>query len=723
MFTFKKSVLSFAVLMVSANIQADAFQRISSWTTAKNLTPSLNIKTETSAEIITVTQDGNQLIYSDSPRGGLGFIDISQAKAPKAAGFLALQGEPTSVTAAANYAYAGVNSSASYSAPSGYLASIDLAKLEVTQSCDLGGQPDSVALSKDQQYIAVAIENERDEDLNDGALPQLPAGSLIILPVEQGVVDCQAKQVVNLTGLAEVGSTDPEPEFVDFNEQNEIVITLQENNHIAIVDAKTAKVINHFSAGSVDIKGVDAKKDGAINFDRNLAQRPREPDAVQWIDNERFVIANEGDYKGGSRGFSILNKQGEVLFDSGSQLTYQIAAAGHYPDKRSGKKGVEPEGLEVATFGDTTYIFVLAERANVIAVYKDTGAAPEFVQLLPTGIAPEGAIAIPSRNLFVSANEKDLIEDKGPRSHVMLYELGTQKASYPQIQSVVNGDQTISWGAISGAVADPEKAATLYAVNDSFYRNQPAIFTIDASQTPAIITHKTLVTRDGVPAQKLDMEGITTDGNGGFWVSSEGKTAKLVPHALYNINAKGQIKKEIPFPTELLAVEKRFGAEGVTRIGDTLWIAIQRQWKDDAKNTVKLVSYNTKSQEWGAVLYPTQAAKQGWVGLSEITAYGDQVYIVERDNQIGEKAAIKRLYKVAQSQLQAAPLGGELPIVEKTLVRDFIPDLQQTKGYVTDKIESFAIDVTGTGYAITDNDGVDDSSGETFFFSTGKMAK
>ena len=71
--------------------------------------------------------------------------------------------------------------------------------------------------------------------------------------------------------------------------------------------------------------------------------------------------------------------------------------------------------------------------------------------------------------------------------------------------------------------------------------------------------------------------------------------------------------------------------------------------------------------------------------------------------------------------MKAAPLGSQLPIVEKQLVRDFIPDLQQLNGYVTDKIESFAIDVTGTGYAITDNDGVDDSSGETYFFSTGKM--
>jgi hypothetical protein len=40
---------------------------------------------------------------------------------------------------------------------------------------------------------------------------------------------------------------------------------------------------------------------------------------------------------------------------------------------------------------------------------------------------------------------------------------------------------------------------------------------------------------------------------------------------------------------------------------------------------------------------------------------------------------------------------------------------------VVDKIEGFTIDAAGNGYAVTDNDGVDDSSGETLFFSAGNM--
>jgi hypothetical protein len=226
-----------------------------------------------------------------------------------------------------------------------------------------------------------------------------------------------------------------------------------------------------------------------------------------------------------------------------------------------------------------------------------------------------------------------------------------------------------------------------------------------------------------MPAQKMDMEGIATDGQGGFWIASEGRTDRLTPHALYHVNAEGEIEEEIAFPAELLAAERRFGAEGVTRIGDALWIAIQREWADDPKGSVKLVYYNTASKEWGAVRYPLETPEQGWMGLSEITLHGDHVYIVERDNQIGANARVKRLYRVPLAQMVAGPLGGDLPMVEKELVRDLIPDLASYGGYVVDKVEGFAVDAAGVGYVSTDNDGVDDSSGETFFWSIGPVGE
>ncbi len=79
---------------------------------------------------------------------------------------------------------------------------VDVATKAVVATCDLGGQPDSVAKSADGKFLAVVIENERDEEVNDGAIPQLPGGNLTILPLVDGTPDCAAKVVVDLTGLA-----------------------------------------------------------------------------------------------------------------------------------------------------------------------------------------------------------------------------------------------------------------------------------------------------------------------------------------------------------------------------------------------------------------------------------------------------------------------------------------------------------------------------------------
>ena len=698
------------------------FNRIASFPVALNAPDA----EETSSEIITASEDGMMLVYSDSPAGGIGFIDITDASAPKPAGFLALDGEPTSVTIVGDKVFVGVNTSESYTAPGGHIAVVGLASRAVEATCDLGGQPDSIAHNHAGDLIAVAIENERDEDLGDGGIPQMPAGYLALLSVSDGALDCASLNKVDLTGLADVAGKDPETEFVDFNGADEVAVTLQENNYVVIVDGRTGEVTSHFSAGSMDVSTVDAKDNGEILFADNQASVVREPDAVKWLDDDRLVIANEGDWNGGSRSFSIFGKDGTLLFDSGNELDVMAARLGHYPDKRSDAKGVEPEGLEVATFGDVTYLFVLEERASLAAVYRDTGADPEFVQALPSGVAPEGAIAIPQRNLLVTANEADLGADGLARSHVMIYELAEGEAVYPHIIADMDGDKPIGWVALSGLVADAEEPGILYGVNDSFLGNQPSIYTIDATQTPARITSRVTVTRSGMPAQKLDLEGIALDGKGGFWLASEGRTDRLIPHALYNVNADGEIKTEVAFPDGLLASEIRFGSEGVTTIGEgddmVLWIAIQREWRDDPKGQVKLVSYKPATGEWGAVRYPLDAPSDGaWVGLSEIVAHGDKVYIVERDNQIGGKAVLKKIFSVPLSELVPAEIGGDYPVVTKTEVRDLVPDLLSTNGYVLDKVEGFAIDAAGEGFVVTDNDGVDDSSGETMFWSIGTM--
>ena len=715
--SIRRLCLTTALALTTLPAHAEmVFNRVAAFPTPDNMAEGEDRARATSAEIITATEDGNTLIYSDSPLGVLGLVDITDPKSPQALGNVAMGGEPTTTVVIGPMAFAGVNTSESKTNPSGKLVTVDIAARKVVAECDLGGQPDSVAKAPDGSFLAVAIENERDEEVNDGDLPQMPAGFLVKLPVKDGAVDCAAAQKITLTGLAELGGDDPEPEFVAINTAGDSAVTLQENNHIVVVAADGT--VSGFAAGAVTLEGIDTKKDGRLDFSGKMENVAREPDAIKWIDTEHFVTANEGDWKGGSRSFTIWKKDGTVVFESGASLEREMAALGHYPDKRN-KKGVELESVEVADFGGQKLLFVAAERASLVAVYDLTDvAAPKMLQILPSGISPEGMVAIPQRNLLATANEVDLREDGGPAAHVMVYERAEGQPAYPMIRA--EGD--IGFAALSALAADAEKPGMMFAASDSVLSGAPSIYTIDATQVPARITAALTVTRGGAPAQLMDIEGLALDGEGGFWLASEGRSDKMVPHGLVHVDAEGKITEEIGLPPELSAHEIRYGFEGVSKVGDVLWMAVQRPWTDDPKDMVKLVSYDLKEKTWGAVHYPLEAAAEGaWVGLSEITVKGDYAYLIERDNQVGRAATVKLLTRVALADLVPGELGKDLPVVKKEILRDLLPDLAAGNGYILDKVEGFAIDAAGQGFVVTDNDGVDDSSGETMFWTVGTV--
>jgi len=271
-------------------------------------------------------------------------------------------------------------------------------------------------------------------------------------------------------------------------------------------------------------------------------------------------------------------------------------------------------------------------------------------------------------NIFILASCMKVIEDNHVNKVV-------DKARFHQLTSGVKNGEHINLGGLSGLVSAPDREEIIYAVNDRYKNSLSKILTIDISQTPVKVIDSTSLMRDGLPVKKIDVEGITTDGQGGYWLVSEGKVKKL---------------------------------------------AIQRPWDDDPQNTVKLVAYHTKDKTWGAVLYPLEFIDDEWTGLSEITAHGDYVYIIERDNQVVEKSEIKRLYRVAKSELKPKELGSNLPLVNKELVFDLLPMLKKKHMQTEAKLEGLAIDVDGTFFFVTDDDGKGNNSAKTLFFSIHK---
>ena len=729
---FRATLLSTTVLAAASGAaEAAYFDRVATLPVYATLSQGTDPATETSAEIITATADGMQLIFTDSPAGRIGFIDIADPAAPKPAGSLAMQGEPTSVTVVGPVALVGVNTSQSYVEPSGHVAVVDIASRAVVATCDVAGQPDSVAASPDGRFLAIAIENERDEELNEGKIPQMPAGHLAVfdLGADGRPTNCDAARIVAMIGLAEIAPDDPEPEFVDINADNIAAVTLQENNHIALVDLASGKVTGHFTAGAVDLDNIDADGDMIIAGTGSKAAVKREPDAIGWLGIDRLVTANEGDYEGGSRSFTIFDTTGKVLHEAGNALEHLGMSHGHYPVKRAKAKGVEPEGVEIGRFGDEDLIFVNAERGNFLAVFVDKGgdAAPEFLQFLPTGISPEGVIAIPGRGVIAVANEVDSAEDN-VRATVGIYRYGAAEPAYPGIVSAVDPatGAPIGWGALSGLVADPAAPGTAWAVSDSYYGSSK-LYRLDLSGKPAKITAFVELKKDGQPAA-YDLEGVTLR-DGGFWLASEGNPQSKSPltrqSLLLKVATDGTVEEEIALPDTLLAQAIRFGYEGVATWGDKVIVAFQQPWKDDAKGLAKLGVYDPAAKSWSFVHYPLEAPKSpagGWVGLSEITALGnDRFLLIERDNQPGAAAAIKTLTAISLSGVEPKPHGEELPVVGKTLVADLLPSMLAGGGWISDKPEGIAVLTDGEVFVVIDNDGVDNATGESQLLRLGKL--
>jgi hypothetical protein len=162
---------------------------------------------------------------------------------------------------------------------------------------------------------------------------------------------------------------------------------------------------------------------------------------------------NDDDYEAlytlGGRSFTIWDAEGNLVFDSGSQLERLTALenparfnANHSPladavlDNRSDNKGPEPEALAIGRIGDRTYAFIGMERFGGVAAYDISDPhAPLLIDYLNTRSfegTPEGGDVGPEGLVFIPAHESPT---RGPllavtsevSGTVSLYELDTDR--------------------------------------------------------------------------------------------------------------------------------------------------------------------------------------------------------------------------------------------------------------------------------------------------------
>lgn len=163
-----------------------------------------------------------------------------------------------------------------------------------------------------------------------------------------------------------------EPEYIAISpDGKKAYVTLQEDDAVAYVDLVHERVTGYCALGAAEHK-IDARYDGWVKFDQPMTGL-REPDGIALAAEGRyFVTADEGDTDAasedqpmsGGRTVSVFDAAtGTLLGDTGSQLDEVAFANQVYPDRRSNKKGSEPEMLVAFELDGVSYVAVGMERA------------------------------------------------------------------------------------------------------------------------------------------------------------------------------------------------------------------------------------------------------------------------------------------------------------------------------------------------------------------------
>jgi len=265
----------------------------------------------------------------------------------------------------------------------------------------------------------------------------------------------------------------------------------------------------------------------------------------------------------------------------------------------------------------------------------------------------------------------------------------------------------------------------------------------------AAFPNSTLVNDD--MTVNLDQEGIAVSREGGYWIANEGagtvgdiENPVTTANFVVKVSTEGVIETVVTLPEEIDAIQVRFGFEGIAEYGDFIVVAFQRAWGEEANP--RLGIYDTTSSTWKFVFYPLDTPSSqngGWVGIGDLSPVGNGDFVVlERDNQGktctllretqtdslslivyststgGPDAAIKKIYKISLGSMLEVE---ESTTVEKTLVRDVLPDLAASNGNIYEKLEGLAVTSEGEVWINNDNDGVDDNSGEQQLISLGMI--
>jgi len=289
---------------------------------------------EGGAEIVDYHAPTQRLFVINADIGGVEVLDVSDPTTPTpvdgspidAAGDVDGVSSANSVSASDDLIAVALE--ADVAQDPGQVGFYDPETLELLGTATVGALPDKVTFTPDGQNALVANEGEPTEnyaydprgsvsivDVSDG--PEDPTVSTADFTAYDGKEDQLRRQGIRIFGPGASAPQDFEPEYVTISDDSRTAwVSLQENNAIAEIDIKTAKVKKLLPLGFKDYSlagnELDASNEnGGVNIRNWPINGILQPDSIGTYspDNKQYIVtANEGD----SRDYDSYSEEAEV---------------------------------------------------------------------------------------------------------------------------------------------------------------------------------------------------------------------------------------------------------------------------------------------------------------------------------------------------------------------------------------------------------------------------
>ena len=700
------------------------------------------------AEIVAPSPDGRTLAYTSGGAGTVGFVDLTNPGAPVALGQVDVagtvtngSGEPTSVAITPDGTYALVTVKDTTDpigrADAGALVFIAMATRTIVATVPVGVGPDSLHLTPDGTRAVIAIEDEENPDGNSVA--QARPGSVQIVTIDPVAPASSTVATIALTPTGGNLPTDPQPEYVDITpDGTTAVVSLQENNLIAVIDLTTRTVVRYIDAGSSIHARADVLANATIDFTSAAFVGQLQPDAVcLFAGGSHFITANEGDTANnafgagvwsGGRGFSVFRTDGTRVHDSGDALEWFALRGGAYPEPRSGNRGVEPEGCATGVFGGAEYAFLTGERdASLFVIDVTAPATPVLRQLLGAPMRPESVVALPARDLVVVGGEGN-----GTGGGVWIYQAVTDAADVGNGLDVYDArTDAVPFAALGALAHDPATGLILATPDNAVAGQRIWSFWIDhVSHRLQLVNELRLRDAAGAPLVGYDPEGLALNPAGGYVLASEGVAGNgatapcvgsIASNRLLFVDAAGRLDPtygtggvvDLPCGAAAGAIDwttvRANGFEGVAAVDTTpgvagglrVYVAMQRGLTTEGQ-LARIGEYAPATGAWRWFFYPLDADRGGAAGaqfLSELLHVGgDKFAVIERDQGWAGAATTKA---VRVFRLGTGTAGASVDPVDKVTAVDL---LAHRFRFDQEKIEGLALGAGGL-WVTNDNDG------------------